>query len=46
MILWLDDVRPAEFINKNNDENEISDWGWVLYSFSYGYWIEEVVYVD
>jgi hypothetical protein len=39
-------VTPAEFINKNNDENEISDWGWVLYSFSYGYWIDEVVYLD
>lgn len=34
-------ITPAEFI-KNNDENKISNWGWTLYNFSEGHWIDEV----
>ena len=43
-------VTPAEFI-KYNGENKwptstISNWAWALYSYSSGYWIDEVVCVD
>ena len=41
---------PAEFI-KNNGKNkwrhdDLSDWGWALYSYSSDYWTNEVVCVD
>ena len=43
---WWDDKpyeSPSEYIADNGENYpEISAWAWALYSFSSGYWIDEV----
>ena len=44
--IWLEKrpyKTPAEYIAKNGENyQKVSAWAWALYSFSSGYWIDEV----
>jgi len=37
---------PFEYISKNGEDSDISNWAWALYSFSSTFWIEEVIELE
>ena len=47
--IWWNDrpyQSPFEYISKNGENSDISDWAWTLYSFSSSVWIEEVIELE